>query len=366
MPKPERSALFAKIYGCLLGGAIGDAMGGPVEGWNYQQIQERYGHLDRLLPYEKEPAEHNHWAKQAGAYTDDTRLKHVLCQCILERGDVPERGDFVKALADYYYSHDKPIERGFIEEYFLKSLYGARKLIYGGHPTNGAIMMNSPLGLIHACRPRQAFATAFELAFITDGYAKESAAIAAAAVATAMRPDATVDSIIDEALEAAAWHRREGPLWPVQLEKFPWARFEGRPNQMLISFALEAARKHRDVFAIREELYQKLQVSPVGSEAGQTLAVALAMFVAAQGDFRQTIIGAVNYGRDNDSYATVAGAIAGAYSSVAAIPNDWIQTVRAANPEPDMRQLAVKLTELVARNHALEQRNVTDLERLLQ
>lgn len=50
------------------------------------------------------------------------------------------------------------------------------------------------------------------------------------------------------------------------------------------------------------------------SAAGdETLAVALAMFVAAGGDFRTTVIGAVNYGKACDSYATVAGAIAGAF-----------------------------------------------------
>ncbi len=35
--------LTDKIYGCLLGGLIGDAMGAPTEGMNYQEIIERYG-----------------------------------------------------------------------------------------------------------------------------------------------------------------------------------------------------------------------------------------------------------------------------------------------------------------------------------
>ena len=35
----ETSLLFNKVYGCLLGGAIGDAMGGPVEHWTPEHIR---------------------------------------------------------------------------------------------------------------------------------------------------------------------------------------------------------------------------------------------------------------------------------------------------------------------------------------
>ena len=37
------STLEDRIYGCLLGGLIGDAMGAPTEGKTYQQIAETYG-----------------------------------------------------------------------------------------------------------------------------------------------------------------------------------------------------------------------------------------------------------------------------------------------------------------------------------
>lgn len=37
------NTLEDKIYGCLLGGLIGDAMGAPGEGKTYTQIAERFG-----------------------------------------------------------------------------------------------------------------------------------------------------------------------------------------------------------------------------------------------------------------------------------------------------------------------------------
>jgi ADP-ribosylglycohydrolase len=133
----------------------------------------------------------------------------------------------------------------------------------------------------------------------------------------------------------------------------------------LIHGALEIAKRQRDIFAIREELYELLYVSPVGSEAGQTLAVALAMLVAADGDFKQTVIGAVNYGRDNDSYATVAGAIAGALNGAEAIPQGWQQTVLEANPAPKLDDIARQLTDIVLRKHQAQKQTVADVEQLL-
>lgn len=61
----------------------------------------------------------------------------------------------------------------------------------------------------------------------------------------------------------------------------------------------------------------------------------------------------------------MAGGIAGALDGVEAIPEDWIEAVRAANPPPDLRQVALELTELVETRHARARRNLDDVESLL-
>lgn len=358
------SGLLERIYGGLLGMAVGDALGGPVEGLSYQQIRQQHGRVSEMLPYHKAPSEHAQFTNQPGSYTDDTRLAMIYCEAILGAGGSPVRGDLAKALADYHHTHTQELERSFIEEYYLKGFYGSRKLIYGGQPTNGAIMSIAPVGLLHPADPKAAFELAYELSFVTDGYAKESAAIAAAAVAEAMRPGASTEQVVRVGLETAAWFRREGTLWPKTVREREWARFEGRPNDILIGMALEAAR-HHDVFSLPELLYPKLLVSPVGSEAGQTLAVALAMFVAADGDFSLAVQGAVNYGRDCDSYAAVVGAIAGAMNGVSAIPATWGDAVLEANPDPDLRQVANDLCAVVTRQHLERQATVNAVHRLL-
>ena len=55
------TTLFDKIHAAMLGGAIGDALGAPVEGWHYERIIETYGVVDTMLPYDRAPDYHAHF-----------------------------------------------------------------------------------------------------------------------------------------------------------------------------------------------------------------------------------------------------------------------------------------------------------------
>ncbi len=357
----EKSLLFDKIHASLLAGAIGDAMGGPVEGLDYTQIQEEYGVVDTLLPYSRPPDYHSQFRNVAGSVTDDTRLNLILCQAIQAGGDLPLRGDFIKALTDAYYASNTDLWRGFLEEYVLGGLYGEEKLIWGGQPTNGFIMANSPLGLVCPCDPQTAFQLSYQLDFISDGYARYSSAIAAAAVAAAFRPGIDVAAVIGEALSAARAHRREGKL----TRQWKWYEHVFRLNERLIEAAVEIAGRYNDILAVRAEFYERLNAGPLGSEAAQSLAVALGMLVAAKGDLAQTIIGCVNYGRDNDSYACIAGSIAGALGGTSAIPHDWRAGVERANPEIDFQLNASNLAAVVTRRQERLRKTVDQVDELI-
>lgn len=359
----ENTRLFKKVYGCMLGGAIGDALGGPVEHWTPERIRETYGgNLDRYVPYDRPPSYHAQFGEgeRIGAYTDDTRLKHVFCDAIFKAGGKPRAGDLAHVLARAYHHAPDALYEGFIEEYYMKAMWGRDKVIFSGEPTNGAIMANSPLGLIAACHPDEAYQLGFDLAFFTDGHAKTAAAMLVAAIAEAMRPAPTVDGVIEAARAAHLRfaRRREGDHW----HKTPW-RYD--PNLKFLDQALEIARKERDVYAIRQPLLDLLEWGHLFSESIHTLVVALSMFVAADGDLKQSIMGAVMYGRDKDSYASVAGALAGAFHGVDAIPPAWIQPVIDANPEVDMRDYSRQLTELIIKGQQAARANLNDLEALL-
>jgi ADP-ribosylglycohydrolase len=359
----EDTLLFKKVHGCLLGGAIGDALGGPVEHWTPEQIRETYGgNLDRFVPYDRPPSHHGQFGEgeRIGAYTDDTRLKHLLCKAIFNAEGKPRAGDLVHVLAEAYHHAPDAMHEGFVEEYYMKAIWGRDKLIFGGEPTNGAIMANSPLGLITACRPDEAYQLGFDLAFFTDGHAKTAAAMMVAAIAEAMRPQATVDGVIEAARGAHLRfaRRREGDHWHNETWRYD-------PNLKFLDEALTIARQERDVFALHEPLVNLLEWGHLFSESIHTLVVALSMFVAAQGDVKQAIMGAVMYGRDKDSYASVSGALCGALRGVDTIPPEWIQPVIAANLEVDMHEYARRLTDIIMANTQRARADLDDVTALL-
>jgi ADP-ribosylglycohydrolase len=55
------------------------------------------------------------------------------------------------------------------------------------------------------------------------------------------------------------------------------------------------------------------------------------MLLVADADFRRTVLGSVNYGRDCDSIATMSGAIAGALHGEAAVPGEWSAEIARAS-----------------------------------
>lgn len=85
----------------------------------------------------------------------------------------------------------------------------------------------------------------------------------------------------------------------------------------------------------------------------EELPIALGMLLIGEGDYRRTVLGSVNYGRDCDSIATMSGAIAGALGSE--VPRDWAKTVAEAS-RLDLASPATALTtvtrEIFARDTA--------------
>ena len=63
------SDLLDAVYGSLIGGAIGDALGAPVENWHYTDVRREHGRLTEFLP---QPARSRDGAP--GQITDDTTV----------------------------------------------------------------------------------------------------------------------------------------------------------------------------------------------------------------------------------------------------------------------------------------------------
>lgn len=348
--------LIDRIYGGLIGTAIGDAMGGPVEGMSFRDIEAAYGRLSELLPYKTIRVNpHGPFGLAAGSYTDDTRMALILSRAVISSGGAPRRGHIAGAIDDYSRNASNSLERSFIEEYQFKAQHAEDKEAFGGRPTNGGIMGIAPLGLCYPCDPYKAYSETFRNLFISTGTARSASALAAAMIAAAMKPGADAGSAVNDALSAAAVYKRgvEGRYWR-QSNLYSIASLKA---EQLLEQAAELGVKYRDPFAFQQELFD-LVVQPFFADGSETLAIAAAMFTAARSDFESTVTGCVNFGRDNDSSAAVGGAFSGALNGASEISSEWIETVERANPAPlpqtDLRALAEVLASTIARRMGRE------------
>lgn len=341
----ENSLLFKKVYGSLIGSAIGDAMGGPVEFWNRHDIAKTFGTVASLMCYENiDPDIHGPWSREAGTYTDDSRMSKILCGAAISANCAPSGDDVRKAFIEYYHSATSELAKGFIEEYYYKALYGEDKQIFGGYPTNAGVMGIAPLGVISPCNPVKALADAYDAVFFVEGYARYSAALCAAAISSAMRTDATYITVTEDALHAITLHknRREGSIW----QNHGMYEYIGRKNENLIRDVCALAGRHGDVRSIYDDLTPIIE-HPFGADGAESMAIGFAMFTAAKGDFVGTIEGCVNFGRDNDSSASFGGALAGALNGTDKIPPEWIELVERVNPGPTFACLASGICRII-------------------
>jgi len=106
------------------------------------------------------------------------------------------------------------------------------------------------------------------------------------------------------------------------------------PKHREVARALELAEKHGDWKAMRDEFYEHYFGGDYFhyhmSQANEIVSKGLAVFAITKGDPRAAIIASVNFGRDTDCLAAVAGGLAGALSGTASIPGEWIGQVNEA------------------------------------
>ena len=183
-----------------------------------------------------------------------------------------------------------------------------------------------PLGLINAGDPEGAADDTIEVGKVYSGettFALRWAALYNSAIAEACKPKATVTSVLETAKRLARYRAEGGSLY---------AHYDTIEREL--ARALELAASHADAMAMRDKFYQLYEGGGYFnygmSQANEIVCKGLAIFAITQGNPREAILGAVNFGRDTDCLAAVAGGLAGALSGVAPIPVDWIRQVNEA------------------------------------
>jgi len=179
----------------------------------------------------------------------------------------------------------------------------------------------SPVGIVNAGNSEGAYAEAIEIAGAhQSSYGREAAGVFAACVAAAMTPGATSTSIIDITINLA----HDGTRSAIE------AVVETASKLTDWQSGLAALRSAFAPFDSVGENYKAPAPDarrPSRTKAIEELPLALGFLALSKGDFTQGILGAINYGRDSDSIATMFGSISGAMHGREAIPAEWAETI---------------------------------------
>jgi ADP-ribosylglycohydrolase len=316
--------LRARIRGCLLGGAVGDALGAPVEFMGLAEIRARFG-ADGIRDFA--PA-----YGRIGAITDDTQMTLFTAE-----------GLFLAWKRSWTYGFSHPpsmIHAGYMRWFLTQGgvapwVYGsaAEGLLalpelhsrrapgntclaalgasrrYGDVAVNdskgcGGVMRAAPCGLFtpFAPTPEAAFRLGCDAAALTHGH---------------------VSGILPSGHFAATIALlREGAGLPEALDGADalLARQDGAAETIA---ALAAARALAARGRPSPEALEQLGGGWVAEEA---LAIAIACALVAE-DFADGVRLAANHSGDSDSTAAMAGNLLGALCGEAAIPPAWLDAL---------------------------------------
>ena len=211
------SRFEAHALACLTFGVIGDAMGTPTENLEPAEIERRFGWVD--------------WFEGDG--TDDTIMRDLIASALIRTAGYANADDWAE---EWREKHDA-IFGSKVGRFFPSVLHAAAKLRHGyaprtiaegTMPSSSSAMAIAPVGIVNAGNPRAAATQAMEIASLLHvtylGFCQDGAAAVAAAVAEALMPGATVDSV----LEASVAYLK------------PWS---GEEMRSLITASLDLARE---------------------------------------------------------------------------------------------------------------------------
>jgi ADP-ribosylglycohydrolase len=364
--------LADRAVGCLAGAAIGDALGGATEGWESHEIQAHYrgwvgGIVESIRRARNLEKAFSPFHKGDGHVTDDTLMTRVLVHAYDVKRDHLDAHDVERLLLPEIVDKKTWIpelgrEDLLYHRLFLAEKWLVLKLRYGhtdprdagvGNIVNcGAAIYMTPVGVANVGYPDGAYAEALDLtAPHQSSYGREAAAVMAACAAAALRADATVDAVVDTALRLA----KDGTRAAIEAVTETAARLDGWRSGGLVALR-SAFLPYDSVGEVYAEPEQNARI-PSRLHSIEELPIALGLLVATGGDFAETVLGGINYGRDADSIASMGGALAGALGGAGAIRRDWLDEVSAASrldleePGRTMAAVAIEIFAKDAQRH---------------
>lgn len=315
--------LNERYQGCLLGGAIGDALGWPVEFMRLDEIKRKYGPqgITNLVKGRRNLVE----------ITDDTQMTIFTAEGILRAENRGRNKGIVHIPSVVHRSYLRWLNTQGVgteveKDGWIHSIEGLHTRRAPGNtcldalmsgkmgtmeePLNnskgcGGVMRTAPIGLVY--KKEEAFKLGCESAAITHGH--PSGYISAGALSfiiAAILDGSDLKTAVEQALE--------------ECKKYPSSEECSELIEKAIHLAIS---DNPDIQAI-----ESLGEGWVGEEA---LAISVYCSLKYQDDFEKAIITAVNHNGDSDSTGAITGNILGVYLGIYGIPQNWVREVELSN-----------------------------------
>lgn len=380
---------YDNVLGALVGSAIGDAMGASTEMWHRKDIQLKYGYITGLTPAVREQSPEGTWDHNltAGATTDDTRWKFAMVKYLSKYQNEWNAKHFADFIVDYYGSLaqslsddgdvpktdflDTQIEKiDWIKEWARvamayrenpESYQKALNRFYGGEMSCAGQLYTPMFGLVSAT-PEEAYNIAYDHSIFDIGYAKDISGLVSAMTHVALRTQ-SMDSIID----SATFIDPEGYQNSRLVGRIAYSVADASVKSVLAvkNLVLTDSLSAKDslLFKIpedftytkkdwirQESVYQLLEKDEkaIAFHSGEIWQILVTALQFGEGDFEKTMQFIVNYGRDNDTVAAVAGMILGAKDGYSNLPvglRTEVLRVSKENMGIDLEILAREMTE---------------------
>ncbi len=307
-----------KIRGALLGAAVGDALGMPVEGFNHQNVRMYYKGIKEYRDDEKRGD------LKAGQWTDDTQLTFAIVQVLTEQAE-PHR---IPALVTERYVALAPQAR----RWGPTTRAAIERLAAGKNtsdleplPSNGAAMRAGPLGVWWAAGDASyeaAFAFMEPIFAVTHRHPASVAAgfAQAFAVRESLRQDLNTFDPAD--------------FWRKLTEVTLWVEQRLGGSDQRVSARLQLLEAHLDEFPL--DLLDLCDGA--GIHASESWPFAAAMFARRPELLEPTLLSTINVGGDADTTGAMTGALLGALHGWAAFPEAWrdgLESVRNLEAQAD-------------------------------
>ncbi|MER7082436.1 ADP-ribosylglycohydrolase [Saccharopolyspora kobensis] len=335
----------------ITGAAVGDALGGATEGWTPEQIEERHGGrvtgiVGPWYPNWRDARPIAPYHKGDGHITDDTLMTCALVEVYAKRRAHLDAYAMAEDLVPLMIGEPRwvpELEASalLLQRVFLAEKWIVTKLHYGhadpreagaGNVVNcGAAMYIAPVGIANAGDPRGAYAEAIDLTGAhQSSYGREAAGVLAAMVAASVAPGAGLDDVVEAALSVA--HDGTAAALRAVVDAFSDST---PPTDDEQERAL--ARRVREVVAPFDSVgphYRQMSMDarrPSRTKSIEELPAALGLVLGHRGDYRGSVLASVNYGRDADSIASMAGAICAGLGGTAVVPAEWVDAIDEAS-----------------------------------